>query len=94
MVIPTHFSNTYDANLHATSAFCVGSIFTIATAIADRFFGPILGVRRRASVFVIVRAGALIYPNKFVGYLGGAVEVKSRTNIKYISRLPMAMLHI
>ena len=44
-------------------------------------------------VFVIVRDGALIYPNNFVGYLGGAVEVKSRTDIKYSSCLPMAMLH-
>ena len=88
-----HFGNTYNANLHATSAFCVGSISTTATAIARLFFSPLLGVRRRASAFVIVRDGALIYPNKFVGYLGGAVEVKSRTNIKYSSRLPIAVLH-
>ena len=44
-------------------------------------------------VFVIMRDGALIYPNNFVGYLGGAVEVKSRTNIKHSSRLPVAVLH-
>ena len=92
-MIPTHYGHTYDANLHATSAFCGGGIFTTATAIANLFFSPLLGVRRRASVFVIVRDGELIYPNKFVGYLDGAVQVKLRTNIKYSSRLPIAVLH-